>query len=87
VLGDLGRARPVGLGGRWRRARKPSTIRLYIENARAMSTASWTSPSVAPAALAVATSSAGQGERSRRTVREMCSSACIFGRGRRTSRA
>ena len=58
VLRDLARPLAVDLGARRGPARNPSTIRLYIENAAAMSTASWTSASVAPASWAAATSSA-----------------------------
>ena len=59
--------------------RKPSTSRLYIENAEAMRIASWTSPSVAPTSVAAATSSALSRSGSSRTVRAMCSRAFIFG--------
>ena len=46
------------------RARKPSTSRLYIEKADAMSTASCTSPSLAPASWAASTSASRQAQRS-----------------------
>jgi hypothetical protein len=52
---------------------------LYIEKPAAMRTASWTSPSVAPASCAACTSSAVSASGSPRTVRAMCSRACIFG--------
>ena len=62
-------------------ARNPSTRRLYIENADAMSTASWTSPSEAPAAVAASTSASpsrgGCGARCRRSAAARASSGRI----------
>src|SRR6187397_2693099 len=49
-------------------ARRPSTRRLYIEKAEAMQTASWTSPSVAPALVAASTSAATRSSGLRRTT-------------------
>ena len=71
VLGDRAGPFPVDLGRGRRHGGNPSTMRLYIENPAAIRTASWTSGSDAPAALAASTSPAVSSSGLRRTVPAM----------------
>ena len=65
MVGDLTGARAVGLGVGGVGARRPSTMRLYMQNAEAMRTASCVSPSVAPASSARVDIGAGEVARGR----------------------